>query len=243
VLSVPTDIYPLVLQRTDRQFQACLAFTNASVETLTAVMDQYLHSTERAVYRDSLSTHQKDSFLRSRFIAKKALSVYLSEDALSTIQVKSGVFNQPLVVYTADSFPQISLSHTYIGAAGLAFSAEHPMGIDLEVIRHSNAEMMASQITSHETRLNQVIGEEENTFYTRLWTIKEAISKVLKTGLMTPFDVYELETIRKYEGYTESTFRNFSQYKAISFHWENQLCSIVLPKETRCILPDKLLMR
>jgi hypothetical protein len=67
-----------------------------------------------------------------------------------------------------------------------------------------------------------------------MWTIKEALSKVLKTGMMTPMEIYQVNAIDQvlYNGFCVSTFTYFSQYKALSFPWKNTLCSIILPKET-----------
>ncbi|MBC7920828.1 MAG: 4'-phosphopantetheinyl transferase superfamily protein [Ferruginibacter sp.] len=239
----PPEIYRLALHRTGGQFRACLGFTPAPFDSLLAIAAQYLHATELEVYRTFLHDRRRESFLRGRYIAKQVLLDYLQEKNPRRIRLESGVFDHPLVVHSSPSTPQISLSHTQEWAAGLAFSEAHPMGLDLEAIASSNAATIHSQVTSHEIGLHRTLADDENTFYTRLWTIKEALSKVLKTGLMTPFDVYQVETLRAGDGYTVGTFRNFGQYKALSFQWENNLCSIILPRETHCVLPPALVGR
>ena len=240
-LPLPSEIYQLALHRTGGgQFRAYLGFTPASFDSLLAVIAQYLHASELGVYRTFLHDRRRESFLRGRYIAKQVLLNYLREKNPRRIRLESGVFDHPLVVHSAPSTPQISLSHTRGWAAGLAFSEAHPMGLDLEAITSSSAETIHSQVTAHEIGLHRTLADDENTFYTRLWTIKEALSKVLKTGLTTPFEVYQVETLRACDGYTVGTFRNFGQYKALSFRWKNNLCSVILPRETYCVLPPTL---
>jgi phosphopantetheinyl transferase (holo-ACP synthase) len=69
-----------------------------------------------------------------------------------------------------------------------------------------------------------------------LWTAKEALSKVLKTGMMTPFYVYEINKITAKNKYVISDFKNFAQYKGISFNLGSYVCTIVYPKSTEIYL-------
>nr|WP_262919035.1 4'-phosphopantetheinyl transferase superfamily protein [Tunicatimonas sp. TK19036] len=111
------------------------------------------------------------------------------------------------------------------------------MAIDIEKLKMENPQHISSQTTDHERRLLSIAGENEAHFYTRLWTIKEALSKVLTTGLMVPLEIYQVEDITYKNGYTVSTFTNFEQYKAISLIYASWVCTLVLPKNTDC-LPD-----
>jgi 4'-phosphopantetheinyl transferase len=236
-----SDLFTLALHRRETSFRAQLGFSKAPAYTLLHHSACYLHPEETAALQELNQERKSDNFLRGRFVAKRALSAYLQETDLTRIRIKHGVFNQPLVVYPTDSPPRISLSHSGEWAACLAFSDEHPMGLDLECIRPANAEAVYSQTTALERSLRKELLEDEATFYTRIWTIKEALSKVFLTGLTANMEVYQIASIRQYEGYTVSTFSNFDQYKAMSFQWENYLCSIVLPKETHCLIPASLL--
>lgn len=68
---------------------------------------------------------------------------------------------------------------------------------------------------------------------TLLWTAKEALSKVLRTGLMTPFEIFEISKIEINDNYTMCYYKNFTQYKAISFTVYKYMCSMVYPLKTR----------
>ena len=67
---------------------------------------------------------------------------------------------------------------------------------------------------------------------TLFWTAKEALSKVLKTGLLTPFTIYEIAQLEIKSGYIISCFKNFNQYYNISFQLDHYMCSITCPKKT-----------
>jgi 4'-phosphopantetheinyl transferase len=68
---------------------------------------------------------------------------------------------------------------------------------------------------------------------TALWTIKEALSKVLCTGLMAPIQVYNLTEFQPIDsGIWESLFQNFGQYKAVTWIGSSHVLSLVLPKRS-----------
>jgi phosphopantetheinyl transferase len=229
-----TEIFELYLERSNKHYQAFLGFSSTDFYSLLANKEQYLHQQELDLYQYFEQERRKKTFLQGRYIAKKVLSAYLHEENLKNIRIKSGVFDQPLVIYQTLDTPMISISHTSNSAVCLACSDEHPVGIDLEAISQNSKENIGSQLTFYEKNLNVALNEEENKFYTRIWSIKEALSKVLKTGLMTPFEIFQIASIHQDSslGFTISTFTNFSQYKGISFLWKNNVCSIILPKET-----------
>jgi 4'-phosphopantetheinyl transferase len=228
--SAELHLFKLNLKRETRNYNAYIGFSSLSPSFLDAQKAYFLQPSEIATYESIQSDRRKKSFLQGRYIAKEIVSAYLQEEDLTKIGIKSGVFNQPLVVYPSQSSPLISIAHTNQYAVCLVFPDEHPMGIDLEQIGPTAKEDISSQMTLHEQRLNT--DEEENTFYTRLWSVKESLSKVLKTGLLIPLEILEIATMQVKEGYTVSTFTNFIQYKTLSFFWKNQICSITLPKET-----------
>jgi len=175
---------------------------------------------------------RRRDFLAGRFIAKQVLSAYLQEKDLTKIIIKNGIFNQPLLEYPTANPPRFSLSHTHTHSVCLAFPQAHPMGIDMETIRYDSVESIASELTEREKCLDVCLRENTGEFYLQLWTIKEALSKVLQTGLTVPLEIYEVAEMRRFGKYYESIFKNFMQYKAFSFKWKGNICSIVLPQKT-----------
>jgi phosphopantetheinyl transferase len=160
----------------------------------------------------------------------------LAEEDLTQITIKWGVFNQPLLIYPEKNPPKFSLSHTRAHSACLVFPQEHPMGIDIESYTHNDYKSVESLLTEKEKLLGSGIRGNIAEFYIQLWTIKEALSKTLQTGLMVPVEIYEIAEIHNFGSYYISTFKNFLQYKAISFRWKGNICSIVLPEKTHCDL-------
>jgi 4'-phosphopantetheinyl transferase len=92
------------------------------------------------------------------------------------------------------------------------------MGIDLEGIDSTRYETILSQRSEKERKWVQAANREDTLqFATALWTAKEALSKVLCTGLMSPVQIYNLsEFTRINQGHYEGTFRNFGQYKTMT---------------------------
>jgi 4'-phosphopantetheinyl transferase len=232
VLLESTEVRPLSLHREEGEFKAWLGFVHVPAIGLPEAKNSFLHTKEAELYSAMVAGRRQLSFLQGRYIAKHTLMAYLPEDDPKKILIKPGIFQQPVIEYTTTDLPRLSIAHSENLAACLVFQQEHPMGIDLELVTPNAKENIASQLTAFEKGLFINCPEDENTFYTRIWTIKEALSKVLLTGLMTPFEVFEIASIDFYDTYTVSFFKNFGQYKAVSLEMKGNICSIVLPKNT-----------
>ena len=220
-----------------RKNWAAKAFLGLSENKIShANPTQYLNEYEMGIYNNIQHHKRKKDYLSGRTIAKKVLSRYLLEEDLTRITIKWGVFNQPILVYPEKNPPKFSLTHTRGYSACLVFPQEHPMGIDIESYTHNDYKSVESLLTEKEKLLGSDTGENIAEFYILLWTIKEALSKTLQTGLTVPLEIYEIAEIRNFGLYYVSTFKNFLQYKAISFRWKGNICSIVLPEKTHCDL-------
>ncbi len=133
---------------------------------------------------------------------------------------------------------QVSISHTNELGAAIAFPEVVPMGIDTELICDTNEEALEVQMTPKELNLPNVF-PNANPQLTLLWTVKEALSKVLRCGLLIPFELLEVKSISKLDNFFECQFVNFSQYKAHSFFMANNIiCSLVYPSEATLAFDD-----
>ena len=72
-------------------------------------------------------------------------------------------------------------------------------------------------MTDAEKELIRKYPDSYEFMLTLLWTAKEALSKILKTGLMTSFKILEIDKIEHKDGYWLSYYKSFGQYKVISF--------------------------
>ena len=226
----------LQLKRPDKDFLACLCITNPRFLDLKEKRKLFLHPEELA-YFDSLRFERRQtSFLLGRYAAKQAISKYASEMEMTRFSIQHGVFDHPIIKHISKKDVQISISHNDEFGGAIAFPEEHPMAIDLERINPKRIEVIQTQCTEDELKLIQSLKIPNMTQLTLLWTVKEALSKVLKCGLMTPFKTFEIKDLVIEYNCFISTFKKFAQYKAISFVMDNTACSIVMPKKTEVMI-------
>ncbi|WP_315823365.1 4'-phosphopantetheinyl transferase superfamily protein [Paraflavitalea speifideaquila] len=75
-------------------------------------------------------------------------------------------------------------------------------------------------------------GMDSPAGYTLVWTVKESLSKLIKTGLTMDAWMMEVKSIERVGDYFVSTFNHWLQYKSISFFCGAYVCSITLPRNT-----------
>lgn len=198
---------------------------------------KYLHPQEQKYYETLKFKKRVKSYLLGRYAAKLAVGAITGEEKLERILIQQGIFNQPIVTYPAMQNIQVSITHSDDLAAAVAFPEACPVGIDLERISLNQAGVLETQITELEKELIGHLvraGLYSNVeVLTLFWTAKEALSKVLKTGLTTPFSIYEINKVGIDSGFTISHFKNFTQYCSISFQLDSYMCSITCPRKTK----------
>jgi 4'-phosphopantetheinyl transferase len=154
-----------------------------------------------AAYRQRLTPRDRDQlgaitspkryreFLMSRVLARAALRVWAGERA-ETWTIAADPQGRPYVDSGSSgmSVPAISLSHS-ASSVVCALCGRGSIGIDVEEIRSRDIDKLANEVlaASELNELNKLVGAaRQQTFY-RFWTLKEAFSKALGTGLATPF--------------------------------------------------------
>ncbi len=223
----------LALIRPDHRFKAELCLYSRTSPYEDAEVLSILHEQELAYYR-KLQYKRKHSFVLGRYCAKQAISAYarMEEPRLPQIWVQQGVFQQPVIMLPRTEPLQITITHCDDIAAAIAFPEAHPTGIDLEKIDGANIEAIESQMTTPEHQLIAHTSLEYEAALTMLWTSKESLSKILKTGLMTPLPVYEINSIDIKPNCVVTGYTNFAQYSTVSFRVGRYMCSITHPKRT-----------
>ncbi len=221
----------IVLSRKEGNFQAAIALVEGELNELSLCLDR-LHPKEIKRYKTFCYDLRKVSYLLGRFSAKQAI-MHLTENIHpSAICIDSGVFEFPIVQCPLINNIHVSISHCDSIGLSLAFEDSHPMGIDIEKIESTNKRAMQSQITTKEKTLLKNINLNNLQGYASLWSVKESLSKVLKTGMMLDFSLLETKTIVQENGLLTSTFVYFGQYKAISYVLGKYVISITLPKNS-----------
>lgn len=226
-----TYVTNLILKRSEVTLPATISL-GYFPETYQEII-KFLHHQEKEYLASLRFEKRRKSYLIGRYIAKMAISKLVKEECLQKISISSGVFNQPIVNYAMPNI-QVSLTHSDNFSGAIAFLEGHPMGIDLELINNDghNIDALETYTTSKEKDLVDKLPYNYETKLTFLWTIKEALSKVLKTGLMTPFNLFQVNKIDLFPEYCLSYYQNFAQYKALTFILHNYVCSIAYPQKT-----------
>lgn len=227
----------LLLNRTDRTFKAGFSIIK---ENLTGLSKYFslLHPNERA-YLDSLRfDRRRASYLLGRVAAKQAISRLEEGVGMDAVFIDSGIFQFPVVKSKFLSNVQVSITHCDDLGLAVAFPEDHPLAVDIEKIDATQAEAFESQLTTEELRLIAQVEPEPLIGCVTVWTIKEALSKVLKTGFMIDFKALEIQSLEKSGHCYTSEFIHCGQYKAVSCRHGDYICSIVLPKQTSCDLND-----
>lgn len=233
------EIKKINMLRNDKEISAYLTIINTDdYENIKNTPEKILNRDELNLFYSYKFDIRKKSYLSGRYAGKTAIAQMTNENDYTKIEIASGTFGQPVVKYAVFDEPSVSISHTKDKAFGLAFPKEHPMGIDIEVLKADNdkIETIKSQLTGKEIKIVKDSYLEDNTGFITLWTMKEALSKVLRCGLTTPFRILEIHNaeISPYE--TINTFyKYFEQYRCYTYFSEGYSISITMPKFTSII--------
>lgn len=226
-------VYPLELVREKEMYKASLCVcTNKDVRNLDSIASKVLHSKEFTLFRELLSDNRRNSYVMGRLAAKLAVSKLIRHHCIQTISIGNGVFHQPILNCHTPSNLNISIAHTDTFAAAIAFPEQHPMGIDIQNVSKDYTSTIEGICTSRELDMIGNISLPYPTALTSLWTAKESLSKVLKTGFMSPVNLYELTDIFFKDKHMTGMFTNFSQYKNYSWITERNVLSISYPRRT-----------
>lgn len=222
------------LKRSDFEGLAAYAIIHENNEQKILAYSDSLSNAESKYYEALKYRNRQKTFLSGRMAAKKALSYHRRDLTLKEISIDHGVFGQPVV--RCPVHMGVSISHSENIAFACSFPIEHPMGVDIEVIKADRAKTIQEFITNQEKIIINKLSHETSIQLLILWTMKEALSKVLKTGLMVDLGIYELEQIDCEKNMIIGLYKYFKQYKVITIVEECYVYSVALPKNTICSL-------
>lgn len=221
----------LVLKREHESFDACFCIIRDTLPQLARRL-ALLHPVEQAYYNGLKFDKRKLSYLLGRQAAKTAVALLAGVEDLSSFYIGAGVFQFPVVKELPLRNIQVSISHCEQTGIALAFPEEHPLGIDIEKIEDDKAAIIKDYLSAREYELAMLCGLPAASGCFMMWTIKEALTKILRTGLTTDLHMIELASLERTGTTYTSTFRHFTQYKALSCQHGDYICSLVLPART-----------
>lgn len=227
-----TAIKKLRLVRDGSISWAAMVVSGCGDAELLSLCEEVLQKREVDVFKTDRLGRWRFGYLRGRLCAKLALTILHDGLDSQEVSIERGVFGQPVVFGRNLANAQVSISHSGGWAAAVAFAEAHPMATDIEVFSESKQAVILSNMTAAE--LDQIAATtlSARMRLTLLWTIKESLSKVLRSGLMSPFEIYAIDTIAETDGGIVSTFKNFAQYKCVSLSVGTLGLSVSLPKRT-----------
>ncbi len=227
-------VYPLQLQREGRALAGFIAFSEAGIyDQMAGRLDTLLHPHEQQMLAAMSSEARRKSFILGRHTAKAALAALQPGEAPRAMDIAWGVFGQPLIRHGSAPPPELSIAHTDDAAVAVVCEAGHPIGVDLETIAPPREIREADVCASGERDLLRQAGLPDPADLLLGWTIKEALAKVLRCGLMTPLAILQLESLEpRNHGALVAVFRNFPQYRAVAWRLPGRLLAIALPRRT-----------
>lgn len=211
--------------------QAVLALASAPLDWLDAHRGGFLHADEEALLTDRLHARRRHGLLIGRYAAKCALATLRPDLDPRSLAIRPGVLEQPVLSGENIDNLGISLSHAGPVAVAVVFPEACPMGIDLERIRPANVALLTRQTTAAERRnLAARLAAPEAERLTRLWCLKEALSKALRCGLTVPLELLAVGSVEARPPGLGVTFANFAQYQGLSLAAGDLAAALVLPR-------------
>lgn len=188
-------------------------------DTLVDILCGY----ELEYYSGVRAAKRKKEYLFGRAAAKIALGLLIPDCAAI---IGTGVFKQP-IVRGCDA--AVSISHSVDCFSALAFMPESPCAIDVEYVDNRLGDYWQEFVNADELQLAADAGISMSDVYTILWSAKEAMSKAIGTGLLTPLSVYKVSGLYTSNGIIYIQYANFKQFICRSYVDEEKVFSMVCP--------------
>lgn len=179
--------------RTGLQGPLSLAQVSTPLNELLKCSITFLSASELRKLSMMTSDRRRESFLRGRAAAKRAICLGFAGTA-SQWDIASGVFGQPVVSYPLSVKPPVHVSISHSSSTGVALStpATWPAALDVEEIAERNRAALNNQLTQQERKWCDS-SKHPLAAATALWSLKEAASKVLGGGLALDFRLLVIE--------------------------------------------------
>nr|WP_281069384.1 4'-phosphopantetheinyl transferase superfamily protein [Paenibacillus shirakamiensis] len=115
------------------------------------------------------------------------------------------------------------------------------MGIDIERVDVKKEKTLMQYFSESEKKSLLQICESRCRSMTVGWTIKESISKAIKTGFTVPMELFEIKSVAAEASYFKAEFVHFSVYQSLIFFIEDFVCSITYPRNITLLIDVDLL--
>lgn len=227
------DKYVLILKNKEEVFKVGLALLNANYNQCMEFTNYIFSSRElKELYKYNII--RRHQYLLGR-ISSKLIIQSLFNVSGDKIQIYNSILGFPILYIEGVSNMQVSITHKNNWGASIVFPEKFPIAIDIESINDvNNNEYIMNTYSQNEIMIINQLNFENKSLL--IWTIKEALSKIIKTGMTCPLSLYEIDKIQlfkhKNNNYYKSNFKNFYQYQTLSTKIKDIILSIAVPKNT-----------
>ena len=224
------NLQTLIVRHGELERPVCFATADTA-----APPEEFLSDSENKRLKEFRFPAKREGFLLGRLAAKRALGALLKEPDLRRIEIRSGIYGQPLVDHPRAGSAEVTLSHSHGRAVALAYPAEYPMGIDLETLASISAPTILGELEASPAELTWLAtgGVAEAAACGVLWTAREALGKALRIGLNSPLGILALTEIQAAgEQAWASRYLNFPQCRCQSQVMNGRVLSLAMPGDT-----------
>jgi 4'-phosphopantetheinyl transferase EntD len=187
-----------------------LAF--AHVSDLPVSFDDYMEllSTEELERMRCIGSEKvKRQYCFGRILTKKALASLVGEFTFSDISVLNEKSGCPIIIPLGLGYAT-SITHSNEIIASFVFRNHFSFGIDVENLREGALEALASIAMAQDP----VPRDLKNL--TIAWTLKESLSKALKSGFRLPFSEFELSSFSQNGDIFNCSYRKYPNFLGIA---------------------------
>ena len=224
-------VMDLIFENTNMKITTILCMSR--IQELTSIdynKFDFLCDKEKEYLKTICNKRRILSFILGRYASKIAVGRALKIKDMKLIHIKNGIFNQPIVEGKAETGVQISISHCENIGISVAYPQHVLLGIDIEKIEKKRYETLKRITTEAEMKL--ISNNDKPLFYlTLLFTVKESLSKCLKTGLTVPIEILSVNKLMNDDKGYYGQYLNFGQYQFRCVEFENYVISLTYPKD------------
>ncbi|MDR2782184.1 MAG: 4'-phosphopantetheinyl transferase superfamily protein [Holosporaceae bacterium] len=168
----------------------------------------------------------RKQYCLGRILTKKALSSFVGDFAFNNVSVLNEESGCPIIKCSDYA---TSITHTNETVASLVFKRKFSFGIDIESLREKARNALRSIIVDEES----IPDDLENI--TIAWTLKESLSKALKTGFRLPFSELELSFFSQKENVFTCSYKKHPEFSGIAIFHNNKSFALTYPSEAVCV--------
>jgi 4'-phosphopantetheinyl transferase len=155
---------------------------------MITLVDEHIWDFDLEAALQELSPQRREQALKFKFEQGQRLSVLAYLLLKKGLREEYGITENPVFEYgehgkpSIVGHPEIHFNLSHCKEAAVCVISNHPVGIDVESIREYRESLVRYTMNDDEVRLIES-SEHPDVAFIRLWTMKEAVLKLIGTGI------------------------------------------------------------